>query len=206
MAKGVDIPLQRGRAAFLSAKRAMPRKDLAAAFNARFGRSVSAANIAAVCKRNGWTTGRSGRFEKGIVPANKGTKGLMKANAGSFRRGLVPHNAVPVGTEAVAKGWVKVKVAEPDVWRNKSELVWEAAGRKLEKGFLLIHLDGDFANMLWKPVSGAPRRFAKTEPSGVFECAAGGAHEHGGRRAAGYGNKGGGRGRLKKQREQKHEI
>lgn len=146
MAKGSVIPYNEQERAFLSANRAMPRKDLAAAFNMRFGRSVSAVNIAAVCKRNGWTTGRSGRFEKGIVPANKGTKGLMKANAGSFRRGLVPHNAVPVGTEAVAKGWVKVKVAEPDVWRNKSELVWEAAGRKLEKGFLLIHLDGDFAN------------------------------------------------------------
>ena len=146
MAKGSVIPYSAQERAFLSAGHAMPRKDLAAAFNARFGRSVSVANIAAVCKRNGWTTGRSGRFEKGIVPANKGTKGLMKANAGSFRRGLVPHNAVPVGTEAVAKGWVKVKVAEPDVWRNKSELVWEAAGRKLEKGFLLIHLDGDFAN------------------------------------------------------------
>lgn len=32
------------------------------------------------------------------------------------------------------------------MWRNQSELVWEAAGRTLEKDFLLIHLDGDFTN------------------------------------------------------------
>lgn len=28
----------------------------------------------------------------------------------------------------------------------KSYLVWEAAGRKLDKGFLLLHVDGDFTN------------------------------------------------------------
>lgn len=146
MAKGSVIPYSIEEKAFLSDRRTMPRRALAEAFNKRFGRSVSTANIAAVCKRNGWMTGRSGCFEKGIVPANKGTKGLMKRNKTSFRRGMMPHNTVPVGTEVATKGWVKVKVAEPDVWRNKSELVWQAAGKTLDKGFLLIHIDGDFTN------------------------------------------------------------
>lgn len=146
MAKGVDIPYSAAEREFLSANRAMPRRELTAAFNGHFGRSVSVNNISAMCKRNGWTTGRSGRFERGGVPFNKGTKGLMKSNKTSFRNGQMPHNTVAVGTAVVTKGWVKVKVAEPDVWRNQSELVWEAAGRTLEKDFLLIHLDGDFTN------------------------------------------------------------
>lgn len=146
MAKGTDIPYSAEEREFLSANRTMPRRDLTAAFNGRFGRSVSVNNISAICKRNGWATGRSGRFEKGGIPFNKGTKGLMKSNKTSFRNGQMPHNTVAVGTAVVTKGWVKVKVAEPDVWRNQSELVWEAAGRTLEKDFLLIHLDGDFTN------------------------------------------------------------
>ena len=67
MAKGVDIPYSAAEREFLSANRAMPRRELTAAFNGRFGRSVSVNNISAMCKRNGWTTGRSGRFA-GVLP------------------------------------------------------------------------------------------------------------------------------------------
>lgn len=132
---------------FLQKNCTLTRQALTDAFNARFGRNLKQANIAAMCKRNGWLTGRNGRFPKGNVPWTKGKKGVIKPNSGNFKQGVPPHNTVPVGTEAVANGWVKVKVAEPDTWRNKAHLVWEEHhGRPLPKGMLLLHLDCDFTN------------------------------------------------------------
>lgn len=132
---------------FLKANRTMTRKDLTAAFNEKFNRSLSVANVAGMCKRNKWHTGRDGRFPKGHVPFAKGTKGVAKPNSGSFKRGHRPKNAVPVGTRVIASGWVKVKVAEPDVWRNESRLVWERHhGEPVPAGMVLLHLDGDFTN------------------------------------------------------------
>ena len=132
---------------FLQKNRTLTRQALTEAFNTRFGRNLTKENIAAMCKRNGWLTGRSGHFPKGNVPWTKGTKGMVKPNAGNFKKGMVPHNTVPVGTEVVAKGWVKVKVAEPDVWRNKAHMVWEAHyGTPVPKSKFLLHLDCDFTN------------------------------------------------------------
>ncbi len=132
---------------FLKANSTLPRKELTAAFNSRFGRDLSVQNIASMCKRNQWFTGRDGRFEKGSRPHNTGTKGFMKANSGSFKKGNRPRNSVPVGTEVVTRGWVKVKVAEPNVWRNKAHIVWEQYhGSPPPRGKFLLHLDCDFTN------------------------------------------------------------
>ncbi|MFC3875397.1 HNH endonuclease [Neisseria musculi] len=132
---------------FLKANSTLQRKELAAAFNKRFDRDLSVQNIKSMCTRNRWLTGRDGRFEKGSRPANKGTKGFMKENGGSFKKGHRPRNSVSVGTEVVAKDWVKVKVAEPNVWRNKSHMVWEQYhGSPPPRGMFLLHLDCDFTN------------------------------------------------------------
>lgn len=148
MAKGKPISYSEAELSFISANREMPRRELTAAFNERFGRSVMQNNISALCKRKGWMTGRTGFFAKGMVPWNASVAGTgrLKANSGSFKKGHCPKNIRPVGAERTVKGVVWVKVAEPNVWRMKSYLVWEAAGRKLDKGFLLLHVDGDFTN------------------------------------------------------------
>lgn len=134
---------------FLKSNCSMSRQELTDAFNERFGRNLSKRNISAMCKRNKWLTSRTGKFEKGNMPWNTGLKGkgVIKPNSGNFQKGHRPRNSVPVGTRVIAKGWVKVKVAEPNIWRNESRIVWEKHhGTPVPKDKLLIHLDGDFTN------------------------------------------------------------
>lgn len=141
------IPYTKAEKAFLEANCTMTRAELTVAFNTKFNRNLSQQNIAAMCKRNKWLTGRTGQFPKGHIPWTKDNPGVVKPNAGNFKKGSKPHNSVPVGTEVVADGWVKVKVAEPNVWRNKAHLVWEEHhGQPIPEGKLLLHLDGDFTN------------------------------------------------------------
>lgn len=147
MGKGVAIPYSAAELDFIEKNKTMPRKDLTEMFNRLFERDLNVKHIAALCKRKGWLSGRTGHFEKGQKAWNSGTKGLMKPNSGTFRKGCVPPNTAKVGDEVVTKGWVKVKVAEPNVWRNKSHVVWEENGREpLKKGQHLVHIDGDFTN------------------------------------------------------------
>ncbi len=64
-----------------------------------------------------------------------------------FKPGRLASNRLPVGTEVVAKGYVRVKVAEPNIWRPRGHLVWEAAhGKPFPKGLVLRRKDGDRLN------------------------------------------------------------
>ena len=77
------------------------------------------------------------RIQTGIKPWQVGT-----------RRGLSNYNARPVGSERISKGYVRVKVAEPDVWRFKHVVVWEKANGEPVDGKLhtVIFLDGNTRN------------------------------------------------------------
>lgn len=65
MAKGKPISYSEAELSFISANREMPRRELTAAFNERFGRSVMQSNISALCKRKEWMTGRTGFLQRG---------------------------------------------------------------------------------------------------------------------------------------------
>jgi hypothetical protein len=54
---------------------------------------------------------------------------------------------LPVGTKRVRKGYVEIKVAEPNVWRPRGHLAWERAHRRpLPSGWVIRRQDGDMAN------------------------------------------------------------
>lgn len=105
----------------------LERKELTKRFNEKFNTDISVDNISGLCKRNKWKTGRTGCFEKGHVPPNKGTKGLTGANRTSFKKGQLVWNRKPVGYERIDKkdGYVHIKVAEPNVFALKHRVVWE---------------------------------------------------------------------------------
>jgi hypothetical protein len=135
--------------AFLAANRqAMTAKELTEAFNARFGHVQSADAIKGTCTRNGFLTGRTGHFEKGHKPVNAGTKGLTTANATSFQKGQIPVNHRPVGSERIdAKdGYTLIKTAEPNQWRLKHQVNWEAKHGPVPKGMALRFIDTDKSN------------------------------------------------------------
>lgn len=134
---------------FVYENRTLPRIELAAAFNKKFGKKKTKIQLAALRKRNGWRTGRTGRFEKGHRPWGAGTKGMgvCKANRGSFKTGNIPVNSLPVGSDIVTfDGYIKVKMAEPNKWKFKHLIVWEAENGKVPSGMAVIFKDGDRLN------------------------------------------------------------
>ncbi|WP_010197013.1 HNH endonuclease signature motif containing protein [Psychrobacter sp. PAMC 21119] len=123
------------------------REALSKKFNNKFNRCISAQNIAGLCKRNRWANGRDTRIKKGDKSWNKGITGYMGANKTSFKKGNIPFNHKPVGHERVTEdGYIMVKVAEPNKFRLKQLVVWEAHHGKLKDGYNLRFLDNDRTN------------------------------------------------------------
>lgn len=75
------------------------------------------------------------RFQPGLVPWNKGMKGLdLGGKATQFKPGSLPHNTLPVGSYRYhwRDGTLEVKVSEERGynrrrWRQVARVVWEAA-------------------------------------------------------------------------------
>lgn len=123
------------------------RKELANKFNAKFNRDVSEQNIHGLCKRKGWSNGRNTCFKKGQATWNKGKKGYIGPNKTSFKKGQIPHNHQPIGHERITKdGYIMIKVAEPNKFRLKHQVVWEEHHGKVPKGHCLRFLDEDRTN------------------------------------------------------------
>lgn len=91
------------------------------------------------------------RFQAGHVPVNKGKKMsaelYAKCAPTMFRRGNVPVNHRPVGSERVnVEGYVEVKVSEPNKWRLKHRVVWEQANGPIPPGHNVQFRDGNRRN------------------------------------------------------------
>lgn len=148
--------------AWLSENRTMVIGDYHAGFCAAFGRNdVSAANLHSLRKRKGWKTGRTGTFEKGIVPHNKGkpcapgTGGRHpNARRSQFKKGQEPHNTKYLGHERINKdGYVEISVAETNPhtgyerrYVHKHVHLWTQKNGPVPEGYALKCLDGDKSN------------------------------------------------------------
>lgn len=124
--------------------------------NEKFGTKYTKGQIKAFYGRNKLNSGLTGRFEKGHVPANKGThpptRGRMAET--QFKNGHLPHNTKPIGYERITRdGYIEVKIkmrpSSPlcnDNFVAKHYLVWEEANGPVPKGHKLTFLDGDKQN------------------------------------------------------------
>lgn len=136
----------------------LPRKDLHARFVATFGRGdVTLQNLASLCKRNGWLTGRDGRFQDGKPSWNKGAKGLRfpGSEKGWFRKGsrngVAAEKYQPIGTERLSKdGYLERKIHDgmplQSRWRAVHLVEWEKLNGPVPEGHALKCLDGDRTN------------------------------------------------------------
>lgn len=112
--------------------------------------------FAGLCNRLGFNNGRTGCFQVGSVPYNKGKKqteycspeAIERTKKTRFQKGQEPINHRPVGSERVnVEGYVEVKVAEPKKWMLKQRYLWEQYhNEKLGKNDLILFLDGDRSN------------------------------------------------------------
>lgn len=145
--------------AWIKACSDLPRKELHALFVQVFGRSdVSLSNLASLCKRKGWQTGRTGQFVKGEKRAdNPARKGYAPAGCekGWFRPGhrggRAKDNHKPIGTERISKDGYRERKVNDDPpfnrrWRAVHLIEWESRHGPLPAGHALKRLNGDKLN------------------------------------------------------------
>ena len=124
-------------------------KELTKKFNDKFNYKLSESAIANRKNKLNISSGiTGGQFVKGHKTWNKGTKGLTKANKTSFKKGNIPHNHRPVGSERITvDGFVEVKIAEPNKWDLKSRVIYRKHYGEVPKGHTIIYLDGNKLNL-----------------------------------------------------------
>lgn len=101
-------------------------------------------------KDNAEAIGGKSRFQKGQVPWSKGKKIGSHPNSvkTQFQKGRMPHNWVPVGTRVVATmGYLKEKVAEPNVWEFCHKKLWTELKGPVPKHHMIAFRDGDRMNV-----------------------------------------------------------
>ena len=99
--------------------------------------------------------GREHRFTKGLVPWNKGKKGVATGGkATQFKPGQMPHNTLPIGSTKLDKSLVllqKVSNAKGNQgkrWRAVHELVWIRANGPVPEKHIVVFKPGMRTNVL----------------------------------------------------------
>ena len=167
MSRGRHIDYRPDELAWIEANAHRLRREAHTEFCQLFGRhDVSPSNYAALCKRNGWLTGRTGQFSKGIKSWNKGKPMPFHPNSVATRfkpgerRGVAVKLYKPIGTERMAKdGYLERKIHDgmplQSRWRAVHLIRWEELNGPLPKGIALKCLDGNKRNTdpsNWEPV------------------------------------------------------
>lgn len=120
-------------------------------FNQTFDTSKTVNQIRAFTRNHGMKSGRTGRFVKGQKTWNAGMKGWQaggNSTSTRFRKGNIPLNHRPVGSERIDNkdGFVMVKVAEPRTWRLKHILEWEKHHGPVPDDHKIWFIDNDRTN------------------------------------------------------------
>lgn len=116
----------------------------------KFNYDFTMEQIKGALRRYKLNTGFTGRFNKGHAPANKGLKGVCGKGCEKtwFKEGTIPPNHRPVGSERTnVDGYIEIKIAEPNKWRLKHQVIWEKHNGKILSGYAVIFGDGDKTNL-----------------------------------------------------------
>ena len=116
--------------------------------NKKFEYEFSLNQIRSAMNRYKLRNGVNCRFEKSVIPWNKGLKGYIGANKTSFKKGNIPSNYKEVGTERInSEGYIEVKVSEPSRWKLKHRLIYEKYHGEIPKDHVVIFADGNKLNL-----------------------------------------------------------
>lgn len=124
--------------------------------NEKFGLSLTCTQVKGQKRRLKLDSGLDGRFKKGQKPNNCFKKGERNSIETEFKKGNLPHNWVPVGTEKIkGDGYVYVKIsdvrgvkyAHTINWKPKHKIVWEQKYGPIPDDCCLIFLDGNKTNV-----------------------------------------------------------
>lgn len=153
--------------AFIKVRATLPRAELHAEFCRVFGREeVTKEALSSLCKRNGWLTGRTGRFTPDTAAWNKGQPMPYNPNSAATRfkkgqrSGRANHLYKPIGTERITVyGYIERKINDDmpmqGRWRAVHLIRWEELHGPLPEGMALKCLDGNKFNTApanWKAI------------------------------------------------------
>ena len=120
-------------------------------FNEKFGTDKTEVAIQNQRGQHRLFTSARYRWKKGHISWNKGRKGYMGPNKTSFKKGNIPANWRPVGSERVTtEGYTEVKIQDGKLnknWRMKHLVIWEKANGPIPKGHVVIFGNGDKGNL-----------------------------------------------------------
>ena len=136
---------------FIKAHKGASAREMAELFTEHFNIPVSINQMKGVMHRNNISSGKTGGFEKGNKPYNKGknmSKELYeKCKPTMFKKGHIPKNYRKIGSERITKdGYIEIKIADPHVWKLKHRLIYEEHYGKIPAGYSVIFGDGDKLN------------------------------------------------------------
>lgn len=121
----------------------MTYKEIAVAMTEKFGMKYTETQVGGALKRYNFIAGKCTRFKKGITPWNKGLKGYMGANATSFKKGSIPPNSRPVGSERVnTEGYTEVKMGKGN-WQLKHRLKYKEYHGEIPEKCVVMFANGD---------------------------------------------------------------
>ncbi len=128
-----------------------PQKKMAELMNRKFGLQLTVKQVNTYRKNHHLSSGLTGCYPKGNIPWNKGLKWDSggRSHETRFKKGQLPHNYMPVGSERInAEGYVDIKVADPNKWKPKHILLWEALHGPRPTGHKIIFADGNKLNIV----------------------------------------------------------
>lgn len=131
-------------------------KGMAELLNKTFNTNYTAKQMKSYYGNHNINSGLDGRLKKGNKPWNRGLKGVVTGGLQTqFKKGHMPHNYVPVGSERIrtlrtnrkAKDdYIDVKIADPNKWKAKHILIWEQHNGPVPRGHAVIFGDGNNRN------------------------------------------------------------
>lgn len=122
-------------------------KEITEIFNLKFSLKKTNEQIASLMKRKKIKTGNDGRFKKGNVPPLKGKKGIGGWKPTQFKKGSIPCNYMPIGTERInSDGYIDVKVTT-NKWKQKHRIIWEEINGPVPQNCCLIFSDQNKLNV-----------------------------------------------------------
>ena len=138
-------------------------REIQKAFTKKFGWEISIRQVNSYISNHHLNTGRTGRFQPGQEPPNKGKawdefmsrRGQEASQKTQFKKGQIPHNGgAPVGELRIRYGhkhknenkYYWQKIAQPNVWRMKHIIEWEEHNGEVPQGCIVCFADGDTLN------------------------------------------------------------